>query len=297
MRERVAWDDQRAFLAVFEEGSLSAAARRLGVAQPTVRARIEALEDALGTVLFTRSVNGLAPTEQARALADQARAMARASDAFVRAASAPPGEIAGAVRLSVSDFVGVEVLPAMLASLRQTHPRIVAEISLSNASADLLEQEVDIAVRMHPPRHGALVAKKVGAIPLGLFAHRDYLARRGSPATLDDLADHDIIGPDRARADLQMAASFHPSLTRERLTARTDSHPAQLALVRAGLGIGVVHRPIGLADPMLRPVLVEMTVASLDTWIVMHEDLRGVPRVRGVFDHLVAEFVRYVRQF
>src|SRR5690606_4524600 len=153
MSNRVIWDDQRAFLAVIEEGSLSGAARRLGVAQPTVRARIEALERTLGTVLFTRSVNGLAPTEQARALADPARAMARASEAFVRAAAAPPGEIAGTVRVSVSDFVGVEVLPPMLASLREAHPRIVIEMSLSNALADLLEQEVDLAVRMHPPRH------------------------------------------------------------------------------------------------------------------------------------------------
>lgn len=295
MSERVTWDDQRAFLAVIEEGSLSAAARRLGVAQPTVRARVEALENALGTLLFTRSVNGLAPTEQARELADQARAMARASEAFVRAASAPPGEIAGSVRLSVAEFVGIEVLPSMLSKLRQTHPRIVAEISLSNAPADLLEQEVDMAVRMHPPRQGSLLAKKVGAIPLGLFAHRDYLARKGTPETLEDLAGHDVIGSDRARADLMMASAFHPTLVRERFAARTDSHPAQLALIRAGLGIGVVHRPVGHADPLLRPVLPQVTVAMLDTWIVTHEDLRDVPRVRAVFDHLVTEFSRYIR--
>lgn len=295
MSERVAWDDQRAFLAVVEEGSLSAAARRLGVAQPTVRARIEALEKALGTTLFTRSVNGLAPTEQARALADQARAMARASEAFVRAASAPPGEIAGSVRLSVSEFVGIEVLPAMLASLRERHPRIVPEVALSNTSADLLEQEVDIAVRMHPPRQSALVAKKVGAITLGLFAHRDYLARKGTPEALKDLTDHDFIGSDRSRAELQMAISLHPSLTREHLTARTDSHPAQLALVRAGLGIGVVQRRIALADPQLQAVMPEITVMAYDTWIVTHEDLRDVPRVRAMFDHLVMEFSNYAR--
>lgn len=295
MSGRVNWDDQRAFLAVLEEGSLSAAARRLGVAQPTVRARIEALEHALGAVLFTRSVNGLVATEQARALADPARAMARASDAFVRTASAPPGEIAGAVRLSVSEFVGVEVLPAMLASLRATHPGIVVEVSLSNASADLLEQEVDIAVRMHPPRQGALVAQKIGTIPLGLFAHHDYIARRGSPASLDDIAGHDFIGPDRARADLELAAALHPWLMREHFAARTDSHPAQLALARAGVGIAVAQRPVGRADPLLRPVLPDLEIAALDTWIVTHEDLRNVPRVRAVFDHLVAEFIRFAR--
>lgn len=296
MSSPVNWDDQRAFLAVFEEGSLSGAARRLGVAQPTVRARIASLEQALGTVLFTRSVNGLAATEQARTLADTARAMARASEAFVRAASSAPGKIAGTVRLSVSEFVGIEVLPPMLAALRTAHPGIVVELSLSNTSADLVEQEVDIAVRMHPPRQGALVARKVGTIRLGLFAHPDYLARRGSPESLDDLARHDFIGPDRARADLRHALALHPGLARETFAARTDSHPAQVALARAGLGIAVVQRPVGRADPLLRPVLPELEIAALDTWIVTHEDLRDVPRVRAVFDHLAAAFARFAHE-
>lgn len=295
MSGAVSWDDQRAFLAVLEAGSLSAAARWLGVAQPTVRARVEALERALGTVLFTRSANGLVPTEQARALGESARAMARASDAFVRAASSPPGEVAGTVRLSVSDFVGIEVLPSMLSGLRQRYPGLVVEVSLSNASADLLDQEVDVAVRMHPPRHEALVARKVASIALGFFAHADYLARRGVPQAVVDLAAHDLIGPDRARGDLQLAASLHPGIRRERFVFRTDSHPAQLAAARAGLGIAVVQRPVGLADPVLRPVLPELVVASLDTWIVTHENLRRLPRVRAMFDHLAEAFARFVR--
>lgn len=296
MSRPVAWDDQRAFLAVLEEGSLSAAARRMGVAQPTVRARIETLERALGIVLFTRSANGLVPTEQARALGESARAMARASDAFVRAASATPGEVAGVVRLSVSEFVGIEVLPPMLARLRGRYPGLVVEVALSNTTADLLEQEADIAVRMHPPRHVALVARKVGAIPLSLFAHADYLVRRGQPETPGDLLTHDLIGSDRARADIQLASTLHPDLGRERFTVRTDSHPAQLAAARAGLGIAVVQRPVGLADPFLRPVLPTVTVASLNTWIVTHENLRGLPRVRAVFDHLVEAFTLFIRR-
>jgi DNA-binding transcriptional LysR family regulator len=296
MSDKVNWDDQRAFLAVFEEGSLSGAARRLGVAQPTVRARIVALEQALGTTLFTRSINGLTPTEQARALADSVRAMARASDAFVRAASAPPGEIAGAVRLSVSEVVGIEVIPPMVASLRRIHPGITIELSLSNMSADLLDQEVDIAVRMHPPRQDALVAKKIGSIALGLFAHADYLAQRGMPQDLDELSGHDLVGSDRSRQDLQIASAFHPRSNREFFVARTDSHPAQLALARAGVGIAVVQRPIGLADPHLVPVLPDLAVATLDTWIVTHEDLRNVPRVRAVFDHLVAAFTSFAER-
>ncbi|WP_241127031.1 LysR family transcriptional regulator [Novosphingobium terrae] len=293
MNKIIDWEDQRAFLAVLEAGSLSAAARAMGVAQPTMRARIEALEQALGVVLFTRSVRGLVPTEQARALKDSAAAMARASEAFVRAASAPPGEVAGAVRLSVSDMVGIEVLPAMLASLREKHPGLILEIVTSNASANLLDQEVDLAVRMHPPKQAALVARKVPAIPLGLFAHRDYLARRGMPRTLADLNTHDIIGPDRSLADQTYMAQLFPDLPHDRVTIRTDSHPAQLAAARAGLGIAVMQTPLGQRDPALRAVLPDLSIAPLETWIVTHEDLRHVPRVRAVFDHLVACFDAY----
>jgi DNA-binding transcriptional LysR family regulator len=295
MSYRNSWENQQAFLAVFDTGSLSGAARRLRVAQPTVRTRIAALERDLGTVLFTRSVNGLAATEHARALADAARAMEKASEAFVRAASAPPGRLAGTVRLSVAEFVGIEVLPPMLAQLREAYPAIAIEVSVTNLPADLLSQEVDIAVRMHPPRQKALVAKKTGTIPLGFFAHRDYLARRGMPRNMEELLTHDVIGPDRTPSDLRQAAALDPRLTRRFFAIRTDSHPAQLALARAGLGVAFVQRPVGLADPHLRPVLPDFKIGSLDTWVVTHEDLRRVPRVRVVFDHLVLEFKRYMR--
>lgn len=294
MNQDVDWDDQRAFLAVLETGSLSGAARRLGVAQPTVRARLGALERALGAPLFTRSVRGLVPTAQARGLGDAARAMERASRAFVRAASTSPGQVAGTVRLGVSEFVGVEVLPPMLAPLRKTHPGLRLEVSLSNAPADLLDQEVDVAVRMHPPRQEALVARKVGSIPLGFYAHPDYLARRGAPESLADLAAHDLIGPDRSPADLAIAAALGPHLTDDQPVVRTDSHPAQLALARAGLGVAVALRPVGRTDPRLRPVLPGFDVARLDTWIVAHGDLLAVPRVRTVFDHLVTAFTAFI---
>lgn len=287
------WDDQRAFLAVLEGGSLSAAARKLGVAQPTVRHRIEALEQALGTMLFTRSVNGLEPTDQARELGEHARQMALASEAFVRTASAPPGEVGGIVRLSVSDFVGALVLPPMLASLRKRHPAIIVEIALSNEAADMLGQEADIAIRMHAPKQGALIAKQVGAIPLSFFAHRDYVAQHGAPRTLAELAGHALIGSDRARADLALAEDLDPAITRQAFLVRTDSHPAQFAAIRAGLGIGIVQQPIGLADPNLVAVLPDIIVHRIESWVVAHEDLRHVPRVAAVFEHLVSEFSRY----
>ena len=290
MNTSLSWDHVRSFLTVFEEGSLSAAARVLGLAQPTVRGHVRGIEHALGTVLFTRSVAGLVPTEAAHALVPHARTMSLAATALARAASAPPGEIAGSVRLSVSEFVGIEVVPPILAALRKRHPGLVVELSLSNASADLLGQEADVAIRMTEPRQGAIVARRVGAIPLGFFAHRDYVARRGSPGTLDAMAGHDVIGPDRSTADLSFAADIDPALTRDRFALRTDSHPAQLAAARAGMGIAVVQVPIGAADPDLMRILPDRELGRLPVWITMHEDLRAVPRVRALFDHLVDAF-------
>lgn len=293
MSTPVSWDEQQAFLAVLEEGSLSGAARRLGISHATARARLEALEAALRTVLFTRSPNGLTPTEQARELAAPARAMALASDHFVRLAAAPSGEAAGVVRISVSEFMGVEVLPPMLTALRRTHPALQVELALSNAPADLLAQEVDVAVRAIRPAQEALIARKAATIPLGFFAARAYLAERGAPAVLDDLASHDVIGPDRSRSDLAIAGGLGQGFARERFALRTDSHPAQLAAARAGLGIAVVQVPVGERDPILRRVLPEVVVAELETWIVTHESLRRLPRIRAVMDSLAEGFSRF----
>lgn len=283
------WNGHRAFLAVLETGSLSAAARLLDLSQPTVRARVAALEEALGTVLFIRSVHGLMPTLRATAMAAPVRAMAHAAEAMQRAASADSMVPAGRVRLSVSEFVGVEVLRPMLRRLHDRHPDLVVEYELSNSSADLLQQQVDVAVRMHSPQQDALIARKVPPIRLGLFATRDYIARRGHPASRAEILDHLFIGADRSAANLlfvERIADGRPIRT----SVHTDSHVALLALARAGLGIAVVMVPIAARDPQLVQVFPDIDLPALDPWIVVHENLRHLPRVGALFDHMVEEF-------
>lgn len=296
MSNQISWDDQRLFLAILEEGSLSAAARRLALSQPTVRVRLERLEQSLGTVLFTRSANGLTPTSEALALHGPARAMEMASEQFVRQASAPLDEVGGTVRLSVPEFMGVEIVPAILAELRETHPAVRIELSLSNAPADLLEQEADLAVRTFAPKQEALIARKVAAIPLGFFASPAYLARRGTPLDLSELTMHDLIGSDRDPSDLALTRKLAPDLPQSAWVLRTDSHPAQIAAARAGVGICVIQVPLGLKDPRLQHVLPGFTVTTLDTWVVTHENLRDVPRVRAVFDALVSAYTTRMRR-
>ena len=216
--------------------------------------------------------------------------MAHASGALLRAASAEADQIAGTVRISVSEVVGIEILPRLLHRLQERHPGLTSEVELSNATADLIEQQVDIAIRMHRPEQKALIAKKVRSTLLGLYAHRDYLAVYGTPSSRNDIEGHRFIGPDRNRADQRVAQAI--AAGRHLIwSMRTDSHPAQIAAARAALGIAVVPQGIAAREPQLVRVLSDIDLPELETWIVTHENLRHVPRVAAVFDHLVGELL------
>lgn len=297
MANDIEWTLYRTFLAVLDGGSLSGAARVLGVAQPTVGRQVAALERALGLVLFTRSPSGFLATDAARALAPHARAMASTAAALARTAagrrSGEDGAVVGTVRVSVSEAIGIEVMPTILAGLRAGYSGVAVELALSNAVHDLLQREADIAVRMTPPRQEQLVARRVATIRVGLYARDDYLARHGVPAGLDDLDGHTLIGYDRPPPYVRDALRAWPALTRERCALRTDSDVAQLALIRAGAGIGACQTGLARRDPRLVRVLAAAFSLSLDTWIAMHEDLRASPHCRVVFDALAAGLSAY----
>ena len=292
----MAWDLHRSFLAVAREGSLSAAARRLELTQPTVGRHIDALESALGVALFTRSRNGLAPTEAGLDLVPHARAMEAAAAALVRQASGEAVAPAGTVRLTASEIVGCEILPRVLVPFRETYPGIALELVTSDRVSNLLIREADIAVRMTRPEQGALVAQRIGTVPVGLFAHRDYLRRHGMPGSMDDLARHPGIGFDQDRRPLAALEAEGIDLGDLAFAFRSDNMHAQLAAIRAGLGIGGVQVGIAARDPDLVPVLPEAFRFSMEMWLAMHEDLRSVRRVRLLFDHLAEALDAWVER-
>lgn len=288
------WTHCRSFLAVMQQGSLSKAARILGLTQPTLGRHMAGLEDSLGAKLFTRSQTGLAPTAAAQELLPHARAMASASEALARAASGEPAGERGTVRLTASEFVGVEVLPPILARFRAKKPQIAIELAASNLQQDLLKREADIAVRMTRPRQTALIARHIGRVPIGLFAHRDYIARHGMPRDLEELRSHTLIGYDRDdRAWREISSGL--KVTRDIFALRCDSDLAQLAALRAGFGIGGCQVPLARRDKALVCVLPDAFAPSIDMWLAMHEDLRGQRRVRLLFDHLAAALSQYVK--
>jgi DNA-binding transcriptional LysR family regulator len=289
----LSWDLLAAFVSAMRTGSLSGASRELGVAQPTVRRQIESLEEKLGVVLFTRSPSGLLPTEAAKATMPFAEAMAQAAHGLVRAASAPTDRVAGTVRITASEVVGIEVLPPILTDLRRAHPDLQVELSPTNANEDLLRQGADIAVRMAQPTQGALVAKRVGVVEIGLFASEAYLELHPAPRSAKDLAKgHSLVGRDRDAAFYAALAAAGLPLGRKDFALRTDSDVAALAAVRAGLGIGLCQVPLAARPPRLKRVLAGVR-AELPVWVVAHENLRGVQRVSVAFDHLVGALSAY----
>ena len=293
----LSWDHCRSLLSVYRTGSLSAAARTLGVTQPTIARHVEQLESALGgTSLFTRSPQGLSPTEAADALIPHALAMEASAAAMVRAASGPDDAMAGAVRITASEVIGIEVLPAILAAIGADYPQLVFELVASNETADLLRRDADIAVRMVRPSQGALIARKIGDVALGMFARRDYLERRGTPSRLEDLSDHALIGFDHETSGVQGLRAQGLELHREMFTLRTDSDVAQLSAIRAGLGIGICQVALAMRDPRLVRLFPKEMTFPLETWLTMHGDLRGNRRMRIVFNHLAEALTMYMTE-
>jgi len=289
------WDHYRTFLAVLQEGSLSGAARHLGLKQPTVGRHIDALEKALGVPLFTRAQDGVTATDAAQELRPHAEHMATLADAIQRAASGPRDELHGTIRISASEVIGAEVLPPILTALRRAHPALTIELILSNRPDDLLRREADIAIRMFQPRQEALLAQRIGTIMFGLHAHKRYLEQYGTPAGLADLQRHTLIGFDRENEFIRSLSQKNPAFGRENFALRTDSDLAQLAAIRAGYGIGVCQIGLARRDRDLVHLMPKIVAVPLDTWVVMHEDLRHVRRCRVTFDALTKGLRDYIK--
>lgn len=295
MPTQIDWSLWRSFLAVAEAGSLSAAARALGLSQPTVGRHIAELEERVGATLFARSRNGLLATELATRLVPFARSMKHSAEALGRHASARPDQLSGSVRITASHAVANEVLPYAIGDLLTVHPNLRIELVASNANADINLHEADVAIRMRRPDQSSLICRALGSVPLGLFAHEDYLRRRGRPRSLSDLAGHTIIGPDRDQALLKVLGGLPLDIHPEEVRFATDSEPAQIAAVRAGAGIGLLQAGIAARCPGLEQVFAEDVRVELDAWMVLHPDLRSVPRVRIVADYLAQALPRLLR--
>ena len=281
------WSLIRSFLAALDHGSLLAAARVLKTSQPTLGRHIAELESQLGVVLFERTGRGLVPTATALQLAEAARGMEAGAAQLTRTLTGAQAQTTGTVRITASQPVAVQLMPPLLARMRLALSDIQVELVSSNQVSNLLRREADIAVRMVRPDQGTLVAKKIGNVGVGAYAHRSYLARRSAIRQPADLLQHDLIGNDADTSILRGFQAMGFPVRPEAFALRTDDLIVQWQAVRAGLGIGFVADYMARTEPDVVQVLSGMLpIPGLPMWLAVHREIRTNKRIRAVYDFL-----------
>lgn len=282
------WNRARAFLVTAEEGSLSAAARALGLAQPTLGRQVDALEQELGVVLFERVGRGLRLTPAGHELIDAARAMGDAAARLSMSAFGQNESMEGRVVISASDAYAGLLLPPILARLKATEPRITVEIVASNDASDLLRREADIALRNFRPTEPDLVARRLGDAGARLYGSPAYLESLGPLRQPADLGRAGIVGIGNDQVLIDGLNKLGLGLTAANITVSCDNFLVMWAMVKEGLGLGVLDDRIGDADPDVARALPDLAPLSFPVWLVAHREIHNSPRLRYVFDALAA---------
>lgn len=288
------WTQIQVFTAVAEAGSLSAAARRLAISQPTAGRQIRQLEERLGTSLFRRQSHGLSLTDAGAALLPHALAMRDGAAGLALTAAGQSPDAGGTVRVTASVFVATYILPGIVARLRQSSPEITIEIVPNDASDNLLFREADIAVRMYRPDQLDVVTRHLGDVEMGIYAARDYLDRAGSPDSLENALKLDVIGYDTLSLIVDGLGAAGIQKRREDFPVRTDGHAVYFELLRAGCGIGFAQARVADRYPELVRLFPETPVPSLPLWLAAHDTLRRVPRLRRVWSALETGLAEWV---
>lgn len=280
------WSLIQSFLAVAETGSLSAAARRVGRSQPTLGRHIRALEQDLAANLFDRRARGLVLTDTGTDLLPMARQMRDAMNALTLTAGGQSQQMHGTVRLTASVFASHHILPPILAHIRETEPAIQLDLLPSDTTENLLFRQADIAVRMYRPDQLDVVAQHIGDLPLGVFAAKRYLKRKGRPSTAEELLTHDLVGYDSNDLILHTIQQLGWEVTRDSFCVRCDNQTTYWELVRAGCGIGFSQTAVGRADPEVEELDLGIAISPLPVWLAAHSAMRETPRLRRVWDLL-----------
>lgn len=294
------WNDLKAFLAVARGGSTLAASKALGVNQTTVARRVESLEHDLGFKLFERGQTGSRLTEGGQAMIPEAENVERAAIRFSNQAAGQLRGVSGALRLTTNELVANTMVIPALVEFRKLHPDVQIDLVITDRTLDLENGEADLAIRTAVELATSdLVARKIAEHPMALYCSRDYAARRGVPASMEALQDHDLIdvapetGEIPAATWMMRYAGGKPPIT------RSNSMGSLLHAVKAGLGIGAV--PCTIADPDRDLVRCsdDIPEGRASSWIVTRRELKDTPRVRAFIDFLapfLQDFMKKVEE-
>lgn len=284
--EELNWNHIRAFAAAVDCASLSAAARRLHLSQPTLSRQIAALEEALGVALFERVGRRLVPTEAGLALDAYAREMSRSASAMQLAATGHSETIEGEVRVSASDAISFYLLPALAAQLRELYPGIRLRIVASNALSDLRLREADIAIRHVRPEQPELFCRFVRTASAGFFASQEWVAAHGNPHRPTQLRGAPLIGADSEGRYAAYLQDLGLQVDAESFPVASDNSLVAWQLARQGLGITAIMHEIAEQMDDLVEVLEELPSITFPIWLVTHREVKTSRRIRVVFDFL-----------
>jgi DNA-binding transcriptional LysR family regulator len=284
------WNQARAFLVTVEEGSLTAAARALGLTQPTLGRQVAALEDSLGVTLFDRVGRSLRLTPSGLELLDHVRSMGDAAGRVSLTASGQSQTVEGQVCITASDLFSVYHLPPVLDRLRDLAPGIEIEVLASNTISDLQRREADIAIRHVRPQQPDLIAKQLKDTTAHLYASPKYLDRHGRPECVDDLAKAVFVATGQPDRYLSAIQAFGLPLTKDNLKFVSESGIVAWELVRQGLGIAIMSKDIAALTPDVENILPDFGPVPIPMWLATHRELHTSRRIRLVFDLLADAF-------
>lgn len=285
------WNRARAFLVTAEEGSLVAAARSLGMTQPTLGRQVAALEREIGVDLFTRRGRGLELTPNGIKLLEHVRLMGNAANQFSLSASGKSDVIKGDVSITASELLSTFKLSPMIKTLRETEPGIEIEINSTNEERDLNRREADIAIRSFRPTQPELIAKRLCSVRGHLYAAKSYLQKLGNPQSIAELNKANFIDTERPGRLMTLLNSQGFNLTKQNFPVISNSHIVQWELVKQGVALTATVEEIGDNEPLVERVFIsDHPLINMDLWLVTHSELRTNRRIRRVFDFLVSEF-------
>jgi DNA-binding transcriptional LysR family regulator len=290
--DRLDWNQLRAFLETAETGSLSAAARKLGLTQPTLSRQVAAIELSMGVTLFERVGKAMALTPTGLDLLEHARAMGTAAEALSLAATGRSQAVGGVVSVSASDMVAAHLLPPLVRQLREQEPGIAIEVISTNALSDLQRREADIAIRHVKPEQPDLIARLIREAAASFYASEAWVQAHGHPRTDQDAAHLPFVGSDRSGQYLGYLRQHGLPLSEANFSCYADHSVAHWALVRQGMGIGAMMDEIAVATPGIVRVLDDVPPVRFPIWLVTHRELRTSRRIRVVFEALAQGFAQ-----
>ena len=289
----VPWDELQVFLAAARGGTLSAAARALQSSPATVLRRLRVLENHLHTALFVRSSRGYALTLAGNELLRHVQAMESEVLAAERQLGGRDKKLSGSIRVATLDDLVQTVLGPALAGFLLRHPSMGLDLVIDSEFTNLTRRSAEVAIRAGgQPTSQDVIARRVCAIGVGLYASHEYLRRHPTRPELERLAGHRIVRADEARAGLPMEQLIERYASGATLVFRSNSMLARCAAVRDGIGVGFL--PCFVADAERELVRLGDVVpeASATLWILVHSDLRRNARVRAFVEYVHAELLR-----